>query len=119
MGSDTITATSNNQTSSATVTVVPAVSLNVTNATVQYGRTLQITATVRGVPNAQVTFSLQPGGAAGSTLTANGNTATYTAPAQAGSVTTDTIVATYQGQTATATINLTTSNTGDVTVPIG
>jgi hypothetical protein len=105
---DTVTAkrTSDNDTKSATVTVVPALTINPPAAVVSVGQTAAFQLQVKGASPTGVTWALASGGAGGSIQqdAANPTKATYTAPTTLGAVNTDTIVVQANGQTAQATV---------------
>jgi parallel beta-helix repeat protein len=104
-GVDTVTATSQADTSrsaSAVVTVsaagTPVVTLQPGDTTVAAGATQSFTATVTGVSNTAVSWSLATtSGAAGSLSASTGATVTYTAPATAG---VNRVIATSQADTS-------------------
>ena len=103
-GSYTIVATSaadSSMTASAIVTVSSTVTISPSAANVAAGTTQQFTATVPGIPNASVTWSVDQivgGSATVGTVSATG---LYTAPAAVGN---HTITATSAGSAANATV---------------
>jgi hypothetical protein len=94
----TVTATSvanGSVTGAAVVTLAPTVvtvQVSPTSATLQGSQSQVITATVTGTGNTAVTWAVSPSGVG--TLTVNGNSATYTAPASIASQQTVTVTAT-------------------------
>ena len=111
----TVTAKSNadpTKTASATVTILPAIGVSVSpvTATVVTGKTQQFTATVTGISNTAVTWSLKGSGCSGSTCGTISTSGLYTAPAAVPSPATVTVTATSNADTtksASAVVTIT------------
>ncbi|QNI32572.1 hypothetical protein H7849_00640 [Alloacidobacterium dinghuense] len=111
----TVTVKSNadpTKTASASVTILPPVGVSVSPiaATIVIGKTQQFTATVTGISNTAVTWSLKGSGCSGATCGTISTTGLYTAPAAVPNPPTVTVTATSQADTtksASATVTVT------------
>ena len=92
------------KTASAAVTILPAVGVSVSpiTATVVVGKTRQFTATVTGISNTAVTWSLKGSGCSGATCGTISTSGLYTAPTAVPSPATVTVTATSNADTTKA-----------------